>query len=160
MTNFLELEPPRVSEVAMKLIYNTLWQRLPKKSIVTGLWLRNFEHTALFNNCFLHILPIDKFHYFKYYLKNIVLVTPGEKALFEQASEEGRIHYSLDIEEQSRGKCTADWSVLKMLESELKLEYKKYFPITHKGIINYSYSLKEQQVIIGGLNKRFLSISN
>jgi len=153
--NYIELQPPRISEVAQTLIRKTLWPRLPKKSIVSGLWLRNYEQTPLFNNCFLHVLPPSKFPYFKYYMKNIVLVTPGEKGLWEQGSEEERIHYSLDVEKQSKGKSTAKWDVLKTLETKLEAEYKKAFPSTVGMLIDYKYSLMEQQEILGKMNQEY-----
>lgn len=150
-----EIEPPRASEVAMRLIRNILWQRLPKKSFVSGLWLRSYENTPLWSNCFLHILPIDKYRCFKYFFGNIILVTPGEKGLWEQATEEERIQYALDLEEKSGGSGTADWKAVKSLEEELKKEYVKNFPVTYKGIIRYSYTIDDQKAIVGRLNKEF-----
>jgi hypothetical protein len=83
------------------------------------------------------------------------LVTPGEKALWEQASEEERIQYSLSIEEQSKGRCTANWGVLKRLDEELMVEYKRVFPTTRGMIVNYHYSLEQQKQSIGRLNRKF-----
>jgi hypothetical protein len=155
MNNFHKIEPPRVSEVAMTLIRKTIWQRLSNKSVVTGLWLRTYEHTPLYANCFLHVLPIVKYPYFKYFFGNIILVTPGEHGLWSQGSEEDRIQYALDLEEKSRGKSTADWKAVKQLESELLIQYKKSFPVTYKGMIGYSYTLDQQKLIVGRLNKEF-----
>jgi len=85
------------------------------------------------------------------------MVTPGEKGLWDQGTEEERIQYALSIEEQSRGRATADWAKVKMLEEELKAEYKKYFPITKGIFVNYQYSLADQGKIVGSLNKKFIS---
>jgi hypothetical protein len=83
-------------------------------------------------------------------------LTPGESALWSQASEEERIQYSLTLEQESRGKATADWGKMKTLEAELMADYKKAFPVTFRGLIGYSYSMAEQSHIIGKLNKKFL----
>lgn len=152
----MKIVSPKPSEVAMAMIHKVLWDKLPRKSIVSGLWLRSYEHTLLFPNCFLHVLPDKQYHYMKYYFKNIVLVTPGEAGLWVQGSEEERILYALRFEEESKGKCTADWDVLKILETELKLEYQKYFPKTKGGLINYNYSREEITKFIGSLNKKFI----
>lgn len=145
-----------ISEVALMMIRKTLWSRLPKKSILSRLWLRNYEQTPLFNNCFLHVLPPNKYPYFKYYMKSIVLVIPGEAGLWCQGSEEDRIAYSLDLEEKTWDRGTAKWDVLKALEAELKVEYAKAFPSTRGILINYKYSIEEQERIIGKLNKKYL----
>jgi hypothetical protein len=155
MPNYRETGLPRPSDVTMALMRNTIWNRSNKKSVVSGLWLREFLYTPLFVNCFLHILPPDKFPYFKYYFKNIVLSTPGEKGLWDQGTEEERIGYSLEIEEQSRGKCTANWAILKSLDEELSAVYKRVFPVTKGFIVGYHYGLDEQKKIIGRLNKEF-----
>lgn len=156
MANYKEIELPGPSQVAMQLILNNLWQRSSKKSIVSGLWLRNYERTPLFANCFLHVLLLKDFPYFRYYFKNIILVTPGEAGLWSQGSEEERIQYSLNLEEQSKGKCTANWSILKRLDEELRAEYKRVFPSTRGMIVAYRYSLEEQKQLVGRLNKKFL----
>jgi hypothetical protein len=152
-----EIKPVTVSEVAMRMVMNVLWQRLPKKSFISGLWLRSFENTPLWPNCFLHILPIDKYPMFKYYYGNIILATPGERGLWMQGSEEDRIQYALDIEEKSRGNATANWKAVHELEGDLIILYKREFPTTRGMFINYHYSLNEQQQIIGTLNRKFWS---
>jgi len=156
MTNIHQIEPPRASEVAMTLIRKTIWQQFSHKSVVSGLWLREYVNTPLWANCFLHVLPVKGYPYFKYYMKAIALVTPGEAGLWMQATAEERIQYSLDFEEKSRGKNTADWTVLSRLEAELLAEYRKYFPYTVKGIVGYKFTLNEQQAVIGHLNKKFI----
>ena len=155
MTNIHQIEPPRASEVAMTLIRKTIWQRFSNKSVVSGLWLREYVNTPLWPNCFLHVLPIKEYPYFKYYMKNIALMTPGERGLWIQGSDEDRIQYALDIEERSQGKSTANWSGVRELETELKKQYAKSFPFTYRGIIGYSYTLDDQKVIVGQLNRDF-----
>jgi hypothetical protein len=149
--------PASVSEVAYRMVINVLWSRLPRKSVVSGLWIRTYENTPLFPNCFLNVLPVHKYPYFRYYMKGIVLVTPGEAGLWTQGTEEERIQYSMNFEEKSRGKSVADWSVLKRLEEELMVDYKKVFPSTRGILIDYHYSLDEQKNILGTLNKKYLS---
>lgn len=157
MTQFSDIELPKDSEIAMALIRRILWSTYQRKSFVSGLWLRTYFGTVLWANCFLHVLSIEKFRYFKYYYKNIILVSPGEAGLWHQGSEEERIGYALTIEQNSRGEATADWNKLKALAIELKEEYQEYFPLTKNGIVGYRYPLDEQGKIISKLNKKFLS---
>lgn len=89
-------------------------------------------------------------------MKGIALVTVGEAGLWMQGTAEERIQYSLDFEEKSGGKNTADWSVLSRLETELLTEYRKYFPYTANGIVGYKFTLNEQQAVIGHLNKKYI----
>jgi len=149
------IQPIKVSEVAETLIYKTLWDRVPKKSVITGLWLRNYWNTPLFNNCFLHILPVDKYKGFKYYFGCIVMVSPGERGLWMQGTAEDRIHYALDIEEKTKGASTANWAGVKDLEKELLALYEKNFPSTHGMLVGYNYSLGEIRDIVSKLNKEF-----
>ena len=155
MNNFQEIEPLRASETTMMLIRKIIWERTPNRSIISGLWLRSYVKTPLFPNCFINVLPVREYPMFKYYTKGIVLVTPGEAGLWMQGTTEERIQYALDFEEQSKGKSTANWNILAQLELELLTEYRKYFPITYKGIVNYHYSLAEIEAIVGHLNKEF-----
>lgn len=156
MNNYHEIELPRASEVAMRLIRNTLWAHSSRRSIVSELWLREYANTPLFANCFMYVLPVKEYPYFRHYLKNIILLTPGERGLWLDGKEEERIQYALDIEDRTKGLQTARWDLIKTLEAELKIEYKQYFPTTRGMIVNYRYSLGEQQKIIGKLNKKFL----
>ena len=145
----------RNSEIAQTMIFKTLWDRVPKKSFITGLWLRSYWNTPLWGNCFLHVLPIKQYPYFKYYFGSIILCTPAEKAIYEQCTPESLIHYSLEIEEKSRGKETARWDAVKELEEELKILYKKHFPSTRGMFLNYTYTLEDQEKIVGKLNREF-----
>jgi hypothetical protein len=149
------ITPIKPSEAALAMIYSTLWRRMPNKSFVTGLWLRCYYNTPLYYNCFLHVLPVQKYKYFKYYFGNLILTTPGERGLYMDGTEEARIAYALDMEEKSRGTATADWNALRELETDLKKLYNKYFPITKGMIVGYEYSLPEQARIIGKLNAEF-----
>lgn len=153
--NTHQIEPPRASEIAETIIFRELWKRVPNKSFVSGLWLREFYGTPLWKNCFLRILSIKEYPYFKYYAGNLVLLTPGENALYSQCTPESLIHYSLEIEEKTQGRGTADWNRIKELEKDLLVLYKKKFPVTYKGLIGYKYSLEEQKSIVGALNKEF-----
>ena len=104
----------------------------------------------MFYNCFAHVLSKaqNKYPYFKYYAKNIVLLTPGEHALLDQGTEEARISYALDVK-------SANWQPLYDLREELEKEYKKVFPTTRGIIIGYKYTPAEQLAKIGNLNEKF-----
>lgn len=156
MGNIIEIENLKNSEIAQIMIFKNLWRFLPNKSCISGLWLRTYANTPLWSNCFLHVLNPVKWRYFRFYYRNIVLVTPGERGLLMQGTEEERIQYALEIEEKTRGEKTAEWGKIKTLESELKSEYRRYFPSTKGMFLNYQYSLKEQSEIIGKLNKKFI----
>jgi hypothetical protein len=153
--NIQEIENAKVSEITRTLMFNTMWSRMPQRSFVSGLWLRVYDKTQLWQNCYYHVLHSDKYPYFRYFFGNIILVSPGERGLLLQASEEERIQYALDMEEKSRGKSTANWQAVKDLEIDLLALYKKHFPITKGVIVNYQYSLREQQQVVGKLNKEF-----
>jgi len=147
---------PMPSQVAMVLIYQTLWKNLKRKSVVSGLWLRTFEGTPLFPNIFCHVLPVDKYPYFKYYMANIALMTPGETALWKNGTEEARIQYALDLECVSRNRDTANWNVVKYMEELLIAQYNKTFPYTNKGIVGYEYPIDTVTETIGKLNKKYI----
>jgi hypothetical protein len=155
MNNFQEIQPPRASEIAETLIFQQIWKRVPNRSFVTGLWLREFYRTPLWKSCFLHVLPARQYPLFRFYARNTVLLTPGERALYEQCTQESLIHYALEIEERTGGKATANWQAIKDFEKELLAEYRKHFPVTYKGIVAYKYPLREIEVIVGALNKEF-----
>ena len=146
-----------MSEVTANLVYNIIWNMYAKKSFISGLWLRSFVGTQLFPNVFMNVLSPVKYPHFTWYYKNILLATPGEAALWFQGSEEEKIRYALNLEQESRGKVTARWDNVKALEKELKAEYAKYFPSTKGMLINYAYSPQEVMRIVGMLNKKFLA---
>ena len=150
-----EIQPAKPSEVAQTLIFKTIWDRMPCRSFVSGLWLRSYANTPLFMNCFLNVLPIEKYRYFKFYFGNIIMVTPTERALYLQCTAESLIQYALDIEERSRGKQTANWEAVKELKVELIKQYKKSFPNTKGMFINYQYNIHEIAKIVGKLNQDF-----
>lgn len=153
--NTHQIEPPRASLIAEQLVFKTLWDKVPKKSFISGLWLRDYFNTPLWANCFCRVLPVKQYPYLKYYFGNIILLTPAERALWDQCTEESLIHYSLEIEEKTQGRGKADWDAIKELEKDLLVLYKRSFPVTYKGIIGYKYSLDEQKQIVGALNKEF-----
>jgi hypothetical protein len=156
MSNYHIIGQAKYSDFARVALFKTLWANLPKKSFLSGLWLRAYENTPLMPNCFCHILQPDKYPGFQMYFGNIILLTPGERGLYLQGKEEERIQYSLDLEESSQGKTTADWSRIKALEASLKVDYAKLFPSTRWGLIAYQYSLQDILAIVGPLNKKYL----
>ena len=149
------IAPVKVSDVTQLIAFKTIWDRLPRKSFISGLWLRSYWNTPLWQNCFLNILSVRDYPYFRFYFGNIIMVTPGERGLWSQGKEEDRISYALDIEEKSRGASTANWGVVKALEEDLKFAYKKHFPSTRGIFLDYRYDLKDQIKITGELNKKF-----
>jgi len=159
MTDFTQIPMPGTGKVAESMIFKTIWITRSRRSFLTGIWLREFHpgHPFWFN-LFAHVLPkaMNKYPYFRFYYKNIILLTPGEHALMDQGTEEARISYALELEERTNGKNTADWAKIKALEEELKVEYGKYFPTRRGLIIGYKYSLTEQLEIVGMLNKKYL----
>ena len=137
----------RLTQIAL---FKQVWVHSNKRSFVSGLHLREYMNTKLFLNCFAHVLAKgqNQYPHFKYLASNIVLLTPGEHALLDQGTEEARISYALDAP-------TADWDKLKNIEGELKKLYKKKFPVTRHGIINYKYSPEEIMAVVGNLNKQY-----
>ena len=150
-----DIQPLKFSEMAQMMIFKEIWTRMPRRSFVSGLWLRTYENTPLFPNCFMHVLYGDKYKYFKYYFGNIILVTPAERALYLQCTPESLIQYALSIEEKSRGTATARWDAVRALEEDLKKQYVKSFPSTRGMFLNYSYTIEDQARIIGKLNSDF-----
>ena len=146
----------KLSHVADLLVYKMAWQVYPKKSFITGLWLRDFENTEIFLNCFTHVLNKTKYPYFRRYLKAIVLTTPAERSAWMNGQEADQISYSQEVEKQFGGRINADWKKLEDLAEILKKEYEDNFPYTHKGIVGYPYNLNEQLEIISRLNKKYL----
>ena len=150
-------QPGQGSRLTQIAIFRQIWMVSSKKSLVSGLYLREYLPTDLFLNVFAHVLSkaSNKYPYFKYYAGNIALLTPGEHALWDQGTEEARISYSLDLEQQTSGRVKVDWGKLKEMEEDLKKLYKKKFPMTRGGIIGYKYSPEEQMAIVGHLNKKW-----
>ncbi len=144
------IHPGQGAHLTKTMIFKEIWDRSDKRSMVSGLFLRNYARTDLFFNCFAHVLAkgLNKYPYFKYYAKNIVLLTPGEHALLDQGTEEARISYALD----HKG---ADWGPLYKLRDELEKEYKKVFPTTKGMLIGYKYSPAEQMAKVGNLNQKY-----
>jgi hypothetical protein len=152
MSKFLPTEHPEGagSHIALTALFKQIWLLSDKKSFVSGLFLRKYMGTALEYNCFAHVLAKgqNQYPYFKYYAKNIVLLSPGEHGLLDQGTEEARISYALDVK-------SANWQPLYDLREELKKEYKKHFPSTRGIIIGYKYSPEEVVAKVGLLNKKY-----
>lgn len=153
----IQINPPSMSEVTANLVYNIIWNMYAKKSFISGLWLRSFVGTQLWPNCFMNIISPVQYPHFTWYYKNLILATPGESALWHQGTEEEKIRYALNLEQESRGKVTARWDDVKALEKELLADYAKYFPSTKGMMINFAYSPEEVMKIVGKLNKEFLT---
>ncbi|MCE5225356.1 MAG: hypothetical protein LLG05_05790 [Porphyromonadaceae bacterium] len=150
------IQTPKPSHIADMMAFKMAWQYYPKKSFITGLWLRDLENTELFLNVFTRVLNKHEYPYFKHYLKNIALTTISEHSIWETGNEQLQISYSQEVEKQFGGKIKADWEKMKVLAEVLKKEYAEYFPYTHKGIVGYKYSLETQLEILSRINKKFL----
>ena len=144
------IHPGQGQAIMQTAIFKQIWMHSNKRSMVSGLFLREFERTDLFFNCFAHVLAKgqNQYPYFKWYAKNIVLLSPGEHSLLDQGTEEARISYALDVK-------SADWRPLYDLREELKKEYKKVFPTTRGMLIGYKYSVEEQVAKIGSRNEKY-----
>jgi len=142
------------TEVAL---FKMLWMRSNKRSFISGLHLRQYQGTEMWYSCFAHVLSKaqNKYPHFRFLAANLVILDPIEHHYFDNGSEEQRIAYSLDLEQKTKGKGTADWSKLKAREEELKKLYGKHFPSTFSGILNYRYSPDEVIKVVGELNKQF-----
>lgn len=147
----------RGSEQTQTILFKMIWMRSNKRSLISGLHLRDFMHADMWVSCFAHILPKaqNKYPHFKYYAGNIALLSPDEHHLWDHGTEEKRISYSLDLEQKTKGRSTANWELLKKREKELLELYKKHFPSTRNGIINYKYDIDEVTDIVGKLNNEF-----
>lgn len=142
--------------MADRMVFKMAWQIYPRKSIITGLWLRDFENSELFMNVFTHVLDKREYQYFRHFIGNIRLTTPLENAAWTSGDEKDRISYCQEVENQFGGKIRADWSKIEGLVDDLKKLYAESFPYTHKGIVGYHYSLDEQLKILAVLNKKYL----
>jgi hypothetical protein len=157
--NIEDFPLPGPGKITEAMLFRIIWNIRSRKSFLTGTWLRGvYPGHPFWFNLFAHVLPkgMNKYPHFRFYLKNIVLLTPGEHAMYDQATAEVRITYSQEVEEASGGKVKADWGKLEALAEELKEEYRKYFPTRRGLIIGYKYSLDEVAKIIGTLNKKYI----
>ena len=147
----------RGAHLTQIMLFKQIWLLSNKRSFVSNIFLREYFGTDLFLNLFAHVLPKaqNKYPNFKYYARNIVLLSPGEHGLWDQGTEEARITYALEVEAATGGKTTADWNKLKALETSLKEEYKKVFPTTVGMIIGVKYSPEEVAAKIGKLNRQY-----
>lgn len=114
--------------------FKTLWNYMDHRSYLSNLYLRDFYRTPYYLNMFAHVLPKGKakFPHFRYYLRNIILLTPGEHVLLDQGTEDQRKEYSKLIK-------TADWDRIDVLRKDLLSEYNALFPkISGRMIMKYS----------------------
>lgn len=157
--NIEDFPLPGPGKITEAMLFRIIWNVRSQRSFLTGTWLRNIQpgHPLWFN-MFAHVLPKgqNKYPHFRFYLRGICLLTPGEHALYDQGTAEARIKYSQEVEEASGGKIKADWAKLEALAEELKEEYREYFPTRRGLIVGYRYSLDEVQKIIGTLNKKYI----
>ena len=144
----------RLTQIAL---FKEIWIHSNKRSFITGMHLRGYMNTPYFLNIFAHTLSKaqNQYPHFKYLAQGISLLSPVEHTLWDQGTEEKRIAYALDIEERTGGKATADWGKLKDKAEEMKKLYKKKFPSTRNGILQYRYSPEEIMAVVGNLNKRY-----
>lgn len=139
------------------MIFRQIWSLSVKKSVISGTFLRDLEGKDMWVNCFAHVLAKgqNKYPYFRYYAKNIALISPKEHHLLDNGTEDQRIAYAKEIEKKTNGRCKVDWQKLYDLRDELEKEYKKHFPATFMGIINYKYSPEEVLEKVGKLNAKY-----
>jgi len=130
--------------------FRTLWTFMEKRSYLSNLFLRDFYAGPYFLNCFAHVLNKKDWPHFRYYLGNIVLLTPGEHALLDQGTIEQRESYAKTVK-------MADWTRIALLRDKLKSEYQALFPTKRGLIIGMRYSNDEVRVVIRKLNAIFLN---
>lgn len=130
--------------------FRTLWTYMNKKSYVSNLWLRDFYAGPYFLNVFAHVLPKKKYPYFRYYLRNIVLLTPSEHVLYDHGTIEQRETYAKTVK-------TADWTRLGVLKESLLGEYNSLFPTRRGLMIGIKYSEGEVRDVVRKLNALFLT---
>jgi hypothetical protein len=131
-------------------LFRQIWIMSNRKSFLSGLWLRDWLNTPQFPSLFAHILPKgqNQFPHFALYARNVVMLTPLEHRMLDHGTEEERISYSKEVK-------TADWTRISDLRGDLEDEYRKHFPSTYSGIINYKYSTEEVFNIVSKLNKDY-----
>lgn len=157
--NIEDFPLPGPSKITEAMLFRIIWNIRSQRSFLTGIWLRNIQPGhPLWYNQFAHVLAKgqNKYPLFRFYLRNVILLSPGEHALLDAGTAEARITYSQEVEEASGGKVKADWGKIEALAEELKEEYRKYFPTRRGLIVGYKYSLDEVAKIIGTLNKKYI----
>ena len=157
--NIEDFPLPGPGKITEAMLFRIIWNVRSQRSFLTGIWLRNIQPGhPLWLNQSAHVLAKgqNKYPHFRFYLKNIILLAPGEHSLYDAGTAEARITYSQEVEEASKGKIKADWGKIDALADELKEEYRKYFPTRRGLIVGYKYSLDEVAKIIGTLNKKYI----
>lgn len=130
-----------MANITLKKLYYMIWEASNKRSYISGTLLEKYYNSAFQLNIFAHVLPKEQNRYphFKFYAKNIRLLTPME-------------HHYWDTPMEEREK---KWDKMIHLEEELKQEYNILFPKDKHGIRNYKYTEEEVAEIIGPLNEEF-----
>jgi len=146
--------PEQIKEVTQSewAAFRMLWTYMDKRSYLSKLFLRDFYSGPYFLNCFAHVLAKGKnqYPYFKYYLRNIILLTPGEHALLDEGTVEQRESYAKTVK-------TTDWSTIGVLKESLLQEYNAVFPKRQGLTIGIKYSDDEARDVIRKLNALFLT---
>jgi len=146
--------PQQIKEVTESewAAFRMLWTYMEKRSYLSNLFLRDFYAGPYFLNCFAHVLAKakNKYPYFRYYLRNIILLTPGEHALLDQGTVDQRESYAKKVK-------TADWPKIGVLKESLLQEYNAVFPKRQGLIIGIKYSEGEVRDVIRKLNALFMT---
>lgn len=146
-------KPQAITEVKESefAAFKTLWSYMDHRSYLSGLYLRDFYAGPYHLNMFAHVLPKakNKFPHFRYYMRNIILLTPSEHALLDEGTQEQRESYSKLVPE-------ADWDRIDKLRADLLSEHNSLFP-KMQGIIIMRYNKDDVRVVIRKLNAIFLS---
>ena len=145
--------PQQIKEVTESewVAFRMLWSYMDKRSYLSNLFLRDFFGGPYFLNCFAHVLAKakNKYPHFRYYLRNIILLTPGEHTLLDQGTVEQRESYAKKVE-------TADWSTIGVLKESLLQEYNAVFPKRQGLMIGIKYSEGEVRAVVKKLNHLFM----
>jgi len=139
--------PEIVTEISASewAAFKTLWIYGSRISYLSGLPLNPFSVTKFWLSCFAHVLSKNKYPYFRFYLRNIIFLTPGEHALLDQGTEDQRKEYSKLVK-------TAVWQKVYDLRDELLSEHQSLFPSRRGIMIGIKYSDSEVQDVIRKLN--------
>lgn len=102
-------------------VYKRIWASRPHISFLTGESLET-THKSLWVNQFAHVLAkaANKYPKFKYYDKNIILLSPIQHSLLDHGSEEARALYQARKLEQG---IPCDWNKIYELRDKLKTQY-------------------------------------
>ena len=109
-------------ETTLAEFYNKVWESRPHKSFLTGTPLLEDKESSFWINQFAHVLPkgLSMYPKFKFYEKNIILLTAYEHTLLDFASENQRMMYQMLMRESG---VQCDWEKIYTLRETLKQEY-------------------------------------